>query len=85
MPVPALPQDLWVLNFVSDQLDSGRRFRILAIYDVCPRQCLAAIRSTHLNSETKRLDQDELLRTLACDLAALPRYRLHSRAWSAFA
>jgi len=43
MPVPARPHDLWVLDFVSDQLDSGRRFRILAIYDVCTRQCLAAI------------------------------------------
>jgi putative transposase len=43
MPVPALPHDLWVLDFMSDQLDSWRRFRILAIYDVCTRQCLATI------------------------------------------
>jgi len=41
MPVPAQPHDLWVLDFVSDQLDTGRRFRVLAIYDVCTRQCLA--------------------------------------------
>jgi putative transposase len=37
MPVPGLPNDLWALDFVSDQLISGRRFRILAIYDVCTR------------------------------------------------
>jgi putative transposase len=43
MPVPAQPHDLWVLDFVSDQLVSGRRFRILAVYDVCTRRCLLAI------------------------------------------
>ena len=37
MPVPALPNDLWALDFVSDQLVCGRRFRILAVYDVCTR------------------------------------------------
>jgi hypothetical protein len=30
-----------VLDFVADQLVCGRRFRILAIYDVCIRRCLA--------------------------------------------
>ena len=43
MPVPTLPNELWVLDFVSDQLVCGRRFRILAIYDVCIRRCLAAV------------------------------------------
>jgi hypothetical protein len=38
MPVPTLPNQLWVLDFVSDQLVCGRRFRILAIYDVCIRR-----------------------------------------------
>jgi putative transposase len=42
-PVPARPNQLWVLDFVSDQLVCGRRFRILAIYDVCIRRCLAAV------------------------------------------
>jgi putative transposase len=51
MPVPTLPHDLWVLDFVSDQLDSGRRFRILAIYDVCTRQCLAAIADFSLSGK----------------------------------
>jgi putative transposase len=32
-----------VPDFVPDQLDRGRRFRILAIYDVCTRRYLAAI------------------------------------------
>jgi len=29
MPVPALPNDRWSLDFVSDQFSVGRRFRIL--------------------------------------------------------
>jgi putative transposase len=54
MPMPAQPHDLWVLDFVSDQLDSGRRFRILAIYDVCTRQCLVAIADFSLSGNGSR-------------------------------
>jgi putative transposase len=42
MAVPRLPDDRWSLGFVSDQLASGRRFRILAIFEGCTRGCLAA-------------------------------------------
>lgn len=61
MPVPALPHDLWVLDFVSDQLDSGRRFRILAIYDVCTRQCLAAIADFSLSGKRVVRELDLLI------------------------
>jgi transposase InsO family protein len=30
-------------GFCLDQLDTGRRFRVLAIYDVCTRRCLRAV------------------------------------------
>jgi len=61
MPVPALPHDLWVLDFVSDQLDSGRRFRILAIYDVCTRQCLAATADFSLSGRRVARELDLLI------------------------
>jgi putative transposase len=61
MPIPALPHDLWVLDFVSDQLDSGRRFRILAIYDVCTRQCLAAIADFSLAGKRVARELDLLI------------------------
>jgi putative transposase len=61
MPVPASPHDLWVLDFVSDQLDSGRRFRILAIYDVCTRQCLAAIADFSLSGKRVARELDLLI------------------------
>src|SRR3974390_3155263 len=48
-PVAAQPNDRWSLDFVSDQLISGRRFRILAIYDDCTRECLVAIADVSLS------------------------------------
>src|SRR5438045_6610075 len=42
IPIPLRPNERWSLDFVSDQLACGRRFRILAIFDYCTRECLAA-------------------------------------------
>lgn len=39
MLVPLRPDERWSLDFVSDQLTDGRRFRILAIVDDCTREC----------------------------------------------
>lgn len=61
MPVPMRPHDLWVLDFVSDQLDSGRRFRILAIYDVCTRQCLVAVADFSLSGRRVARELDFLI------------------------
>jgi putative transposase len=61
MPVPAVPNDLWVLDFVSDQLVSGRRFRILAIFDVCTRRCLAAIADFSLSGKRVARELDLLV------------------------
>jgi len=61
MPVPALPNDLWVLDFVSDQLVSGRRFRILAISDVCTRRCLVAIADFSLSGKRVARELDLLI------------------------
>jgi putative transposase len=61
MLVPALPNDLWVLDFVSNQLDCGRRFRILASYDVCPRRCLAAIADFSLSGQRVARELDLLI------------------------
>src|SRR2546423_1068936 len=40
MMVPMTPNDRWSLDFVSDQLTDGRRFRILTVVDDCTRGCL---------------------------------------------
>ena len=38
MTVPVAPNDRWSLDFVSDQLTDGRRFRILTVVDDCKRR-----------------------------------------------
>ncbi|ODT81196.1 MAG: hypothetical protein ABS76_12145 [Pelagibacterium sp. SCN 64-44] len=43
MLVPLRPDERWSLDFVSDQLADGHRFRILAIVDDCTRECLALV------------------------------------------
>ena len=49
MMVPVQPNDRWSLDFVSDQLTDGRRFRILTIVDDCTRECLALVADTSLS------------------------------------
>jgi putative transposase len=41
--VPRAPNQRWSLDFVSDQLANGRRFRILVVIDDFNSECLAAI------------------------------------------
>jgi putative transposase len=41
--VLALPNQRWSLNFVHDQMASGRRFRVLNVVDGVTRECLAAV------------------------------------------
>ena len=43
-PVTELPNTLnecWAMDFVSDQLYNGKRFRVLTLIDLCSRECLA--------------------------------------------
>ncbi|MGY4327371.1 putative transposase [Bradyrhizobium sp. LB7.2] len=49
MLVPMTPNDRWSLDFVSDQLTDGRRFRILTVVDDCTRECLALVADTSLS------------------------------------
>jgi putative transposase len=43
MPVPEAPNVRWSMDFVSDQLATGRRFRILNIVDDYTRECLVQL------------------------------------------
>lgn len=45
-PVPALPNQRWSLDFVHDQLITGRRFRVLNVLDDVTCKCLAAVPDT---------------------------------------
>ena len=48
-PVPALPNQRWSLDFVHDQLTTGRRFRVLNIVDDVTRECLRAVVDTSIS------------------------------------
>src|SRR6516225_7476214 len=61
IPVPLRPNDRWSLDFLSDQLACGRRFRILAVFDDCTRECLAAVADTSLSGQRVARELDLLI------------------------
>ena len=48
-PVLALPNQCWSLDFVHDQLVTGRRFRVLNVVDDVTRECLRAVPDTSIS------------------------------------
>jgi putative transposase len=61
IPAPLAPNDRWSLDFISDQFICGRRFRILAVFDDCTRECLAAIADTSLSGLRVARERDLLI------------------------
>ena len=47
--VPDGPNQRWSLDFVSDSLSDGRRFRMLCVVDDCTRECLGLVADTSLS------------------------------------
>ena len=48
-PMPQGPNQRWSLDFVSDTLTDGRRFRILVVVDDFTRECLCLVADTSLS------------------------------------
>ena len=61
MTVPMAPNDRWSLDFVSDQLTEGRRFRILTVVDDRTRECLALVADTSLSGTRVARELDRLV------------------------
>src|SRR5207249_11340991 len=61
MVTPLAPDQRWSLDFVSDQLTDGRRFRILAVVDDCTRECLALVADTSLSGLRVARELDRLI------------------------
>ena len=49
MTLPQGPDQRWSLDFVSDTLTDGRRFRILVVVDDFTRECLCLVADTSLS------------------------------------
>ena len=60
-PVIALPNQRWSLDFVHDQMVSGRRFRVLNVVDDVTRECLAAVPDTSISGQRVVRELDALI------------------------
>ena len=70
MVLPQGPNQRWSLDFVSDTLTDGRRFRILAVVDDYTRECLCLVADTSLSGLRVVRELDALIarrgRPLSC-------------------
>lgn len=62
MQVPDRVNARWSLDFVSDALTDGRRFRVLAVVDDYSRECLALIADTSLSGLRVVRELDAIIR-----------------------
>ena len=58
-PCPQGANQRWSLDFVSDALADGRKFRVLCVIDDFSRECLATVADNSLSGErvTRELDR----------------------------
>jgi putative transposase len=61
MTIPQGPNQRWSLDFVSDALGDGRRFRVLAIVDDFTRECLALVADTSLSGGRVARELDAII------------------------
>jgi len=61
MVIPQGPNQRWSLDFVSDSLSDGRRFRVLAIVDDFTRECLVLVADTSLSGSRVARELDAVI------------------------
>ena len=68
MAIPQGPNQRWSLDFVSDALSCGRRFRVLCVIDDFSRECLATVVDTSLSGlrVARELDRIAAIRGYPC-------------------
>ncbi len=75
MAIPQGPNQRWSLDFVSDSLSCGRRFRILNVIDDFSRECLAAVVDTSLSGDRVTRELDRIAEMRGYPDEALPSFR----------
>jgi putative transposase len=63
MAIPQEPNQRWSLDFVSDALSCGRRFRVLCVIDDFSRECLATVVDTSLSGRRVARELDRIAET----------------------
>ena len=61
MTLPQGPNQRWSLDFLSDTLTDGRRFRILAVVDDFTRECLCLVADTSLSGTRVARELDAII------------------------
>lgn len=61
MEAPLFANQRWSLDFVSDQMTDGRRFRILEVFDDCTRECLALVANTSIGGRRVARELDAIV------------------------
>ena len=51
MTIPQQPNQRWSLDFVSDALTDGRRFRVFCVIDDFSRECLATVTDNSISGQ----------------------------------
>lgn len=66
MAVPQAANERWSLDFISDALTDGRRFRVLAVVDDLTRECLALVADTSLSGTRVVRELDAVIARRGC-------------------
>jgi putative transposase len=66
MALPQGPNQRWSLDFLSDAMTDGRRFRILAIVDDFTRECLALVADSSLPGLRVARELDAVIAIRSC-------------------
>lgn len=61
LPAPTRRNEQWALDFMTDTLVDGRRFRVLTVLDVFARECLALEAATHFPASRVTLVLDRIV------------------------
>jgi putative transposase len=61
LPKPDSLNQVWSLDFLSDALSDGRRFRILGVMDQCSRECLTLLADTSIGGARVVRELDRLI------------------------
>jgi putative transposase len=69
VPVPALPNQRWSLDFVHDQMITGRRFRAFNVVNDVTRECLVAVPDTSISGKRVVCELTDLIAVRVASLA----------------
>jgi putative transposase len=71
MTTPQAPNQRWSMDFVSDALADGRRFRILVVVDDFTRECLCLVADTSLSGRRVARELNAVIASRGCPVTCV--------------